>query len=192
MIIADKDYDKVYTQAIMLITMNFFFPYYAVMSADDGKDVVMKGITQGACDYLIKPIRIEAIKNIWQHVVRKRRNEFRDLEQSVSAEDNDQHRKQLEEGDYSSSANEGSRRCLKKRKYVKEEEDEGENREDSSTMKKPRVVWTTELHKQFVSAVNQLSLESKDPSFGFVDLVGTLGLFVCIEYMGIEYIGIHG
>ncbi|KAK9933897.1 hypothetical protein M0R45_021069 [Rubus argutus] len=44
-----------------------------MMSADDGKSVVMKGVTHGACDYLIKPVRIEALKNIWQHVVRKKK-----------------------------------------------------------------------------------------------------------------------
>ncbi|KAK8492331.1 hypothetical protein V6N13_035184 [Hibiscus sabdariffa] len=30
----------------------------------DRKHVVMKGVTHGACDYLIKPVRIEALKNI--------------------------------------------------------------------------------------------------------------------------------
>ncbi|PPS16771.1 hypothetical protein GOBAR_AA03776 [Gossypium barbadense] len=56
-----------------------------MMSADDGKNVVMKGVTHGACDYLIKPVRIEALKNIWQHVVRKRKNEWKDFEQSGKA-----------------------------------------------------------------------------------------------------------
>ncbi|XP_077236771.1 two-component response regulator ARR10-like [Tasmannia lanceolata] len=32
---------------------------------------VMKGIMHGACDYLMKPVRIEELKNIWQHVIRK-------------------------------------------------------------------------------------------------------------------------
>lgn len=155
----------------MFYSNNLYFPpYNAVMSADDGKDVVMKGVTHGACDYLIKPVRIEAIKNIWQHVVRKRRNELKDLEQSGSAEDSDRHRKQLEDSDYASSANEGSWRYSKKRKDSRDEEDEGEDREDSSTLKKPRVVWTAELHQQFVAAVNQLSIDSKDPLFGNVDL----------------------
>ncbi|KAG2726410.1 hypothetical protein I3760_01G111500 [Carya illinoinensis] len=54
-----------------------------LMSADGEKNVVMKGVTHGACDYLIKPVRMEALKNIWQHVVRKRRNEWRELEQSA-------------------------------------------------------------------------------------------------------------
>ncbi|KAJ6351695.1 hypothetical protein OIU78_007572 [Salix suchowensis] len=79
-----------------------------MMSADDGKNVVMKGVTHGACDYLIKPIRIEALKNIWQHVVRKRKNEWKDLEQPGSVkEGGDRQQKQPEDADFSSSANDG-------------------------------------------------------------------------------------
>ena len=32
----------------------------------------MKGITHGACDYLLKPVRLEELRNIWQHVVRRK------------------------------------------------------------------------------------------------------------------------
>ena len=46
-----------------------------LMSADEGKHVVMKGVTLGACDYLIKSIGIKALKNIWHHMVRKRKDE---------------------------------------------------------------------------------------------------------------------
>ncbi|XP_044508779.1 two-component response regulator ARR2-like isoform X2 [Mangifera indica] len=79
-----------------------------MMSADDSKNLVMKGVTHGACDYLIKPVRIEALKNIWQHVVRKRKNEWKDIEQSGSVEEGgDRQPKPSEEPDYSSSGNEG-------------------------------------------------------------------------------------
>lgn len=128
------------------------------MSADDEKTVVMKGVTHGACDYLIKPVRMEALKNIWQHVVRKRKNEWKDLESSGS-EEGERHKKQGEDADYSSSVNEGSWQNLKRRK---DEEDEVEDRDDSSTLKKPRVVWSVELHQQFVAAVNQLGIDSKN------------------------------
>lgn len=129
------------------------------MSADDSKHVVMKGVTHGACDYLIKPVRIEALKNIWQHVVRKRKHEWKDkdFEQSGSVEEGDRQVKPLEDVDYSSSANEGNWKSSKKRK---EEEDEPEDKDDTSSLKKPRVVWSVELHQQFVAAVNQLGIDS--------------------------------
>ncbi|XP_010548971.1 PREDICTED: two-component response regulator ARR1-like [Tarenaya hassleriana] len=58
-----------------------------MMSADDSKNVVLKGVTHGAVDYLIKPVRMEALKNIWQHVVRKRRYELNLPEHSGSIEE---------------------------------------------------------------------------------------------------------
>ena len=135
------------------------------MSVDDGKNVVMKGVTHGACDYLIKPVRIEALKNIWQHVVRKRKNEWKDLEQSGCIDDVvDRQQKTNEDADYSSSANEGSWKNSKRRK---EDVEDLEERDDSSTLKKPRVVWSVELHQQFMAAVNQLGIDSMDFSLIF-------------------------
>ncbi|PHU18492.1 Two-component response regulator ARR14 [Capsicum chinense] len=145
-----------------------------MMSADDSKDVVMKGVTHGACDYLIKPVRIEALKNIWQHVIRKKKHEWKDkdFEQSTNVEDGDQHQKPPEDVDYSSSANEGNWKSSKRRK---EEEDETEERDDTSTLKKPRVVWSVELHQQFVQAVNQLGIDKAVPK-KILELMNVPGL----------------
>ncbi|GFZ13934.1 response regulator 2 [Actinidia rufa] len=143
-----------------------------MMSADDSKSVVMKGVTHGACDYLIKPVRIEALRNIWQHVVRKRKHEWKDLEQSGSIEDGDREQKPSEDADFSSSANEGSWRNSKRRK---DEEDQAEERDDSSTLKKPRVVWSVELHQQFVAAVNQLGIDKAVPK-KILELMNVPGL----------------
>ncbi|XP_073300753.1 two-component response regulator ARR2-like isoform X2 [Primulina huaijiensis] len=135
-----------------------------MMSADDSKNVVMKGVTHGACDYLIKPVRMEALKNIWQHVVRKKKNEWRDkdLEQSESAGDGTMLQKPSEDVEYSPSSNEGNWKSVNKRKE-KDEEDGGEYRDEASTLKKPRVVWSVELHQQFVTAVNQLGIDKAVP-----------------------------
>ncbi|CAA3017345.1 two-component response regulator ARR2 isoform X1 [Olea europaea subsp. europaea] len=145
-----------------------------MMSADDGKKVVMKGITHGAVDYLIKPVRIEALKNIWQHVVRKNKDEYKgkDCEQTGSVEDGEQQQKPPEDAEYSSSANEGNWKNSKKRK---DEEDEAEERDDTSSLKKPRVVWSVELHQQFVTAVNHLGLDKAVPK-KILELMNVPGL----------------
>ncbi|KAG2721353.1 hypothetical protein I3760_02G078500 [Carya illinoinensis] len=143
-----------------------------MMSADDGKHVVMKGVTHGACDYLIKPVRIEALKTIWQHVVRKRKNEWKELDQSGSVEDGDRQQKPSDEVEYSSSANEGTWKSSKKRK---DEEEDTEDRDDTSTLKKPRVVWSVELHQQFVAAVNQLGIDKAVPK-KILELMNVPGL----------------
>ncbi|KAJ4718646.1 Two-component response regulator [Melia azedarach] len=59
-----------------------------IISFDERVIVVMKGIHHEAYDYLIKPIREDELKNIWQHVIRKKWNGNKEIEHSGSFEDN--------------------------------------------------------------------------------------------------------
>ncbi|MFQ6645694.1 hypothetical protein Gotur_019571 [Gossypium turneri] len=43
-----------------------------VLSAHGHTKLVKKGITHGTCDYLLKPVCIDELKNIWQHVVHRK------------------------------------------------------------------------------------------------------------------------
>ncbi|XP_010428494.1 PREDICTED: two-component response regulator ARR1-like [Camelina sativa] len=64
-----------------------------LMSVDDSKSVVLKGVTHGAVDYLIKPVRMEALKNIWQHVVRRKRSVHSgSIEETGDRQQQQQHR----------------------------------------------------------------------------------------------------
>lgn len=166
-----------------------FWLVFLVMSADDSKHVVMKGVTHGACDYLIKPVRIEALKNIWQHVVRKKQHELKDkdLEQSGSVEEGERQLKTYEDTDCSHSANEGNWKNSKKRKD--EEEDELEDRDDTSALKKPRVVWSVELHQQFVTAVNQLGIDSMNLSLPSLSVFASV--LVDLSLYNVYYVSIH-
>lgn len=149
-----------------------------MMSADGRTSAVMRGIRHGACDYLIKPIREEELKNIWQHVVRKKWNENKEHEHSGSLEDNDRHKRGGEDAEYASSVNEGAEGILKgqKKRRDSKDEDDGElENEDPSTSKKPRVVWSVELHQQFVSAVNQLGIDKAVPK-RILELMNVPGL----------------
>lgn len=133
----------------------------------------MQGITHGACDYLLKPVRLEELKNIWQHVVRRKFGN-RERNGNAGTDDSDfdklpnsnQPYAQGQNGQNSSSDNSG--RYSKKRKDqndIEEEdgEDNGVENEDAdpTTQKKPRVVWSVELHRKFVAAVNQLGIDSE-------------------------------
>lgn len=109
------------------------------MSFDDSKKSVMKTIKLGACDYMIKPLHEDRLRNMWTHVVRKSMNENK-MRKKIgnSLEDDNQNSKFV-----FSSSDEISR----------EVDNAGES-------KKSRVVWTTELHGIFVKAVNQIGLAS--------------------------------
>lgn len=43
------------------------------MSSNGETTTVLRGVTHGAVDFLIKPVRIEELRNVWQHVVRRKR-----------------------------------------------------------------------------------------------------------------------
>lgn len=41
------------------------------MSSYDSLDIVFRCLSKGAADYLVKPVRKNELKNLWQHVWRK-------------------------------------------------------------------------------------------------------------------------
>ncbi|KAJ0978534.1 hypothetical protein J5N97_014008 [Dioscorea zingiberensis] len=130
-----------------------------MISGDDGKDVVMKGVIHGAVDYILKPVRFEAVKIIWQHVVRKYQQNEKGLERVRCVEE-----KKLDEyGDNPSSENDEIWKNGKRRKDENDEVEEVDQQEDPSSQKKPRVVWSADLHQKFVSAVNELGVDKAVP-----------------------------
>ena len=142
----------------------------AVLSVNGETKSVMKGITHGACDYLLKPVRIEELRNIWQHVVRRKFSKrersnldiYKDLNKPPSADSCHGHNQIV------GGASDQSGRVSKKRKEMhSDEEDDGDDNDfqegdEPSAAKKPRVVWSVELHRKFVAAVNQLGIDSKN------------------------------
>ncbi|XP_073140806.1 two-component response regulator ORR21 [Henckelia pumila] len=149
-----------------------------MISADGRTDLVMRGIRHGACDYLIKPIRDEELKNIWQHVVRKRWNGNKEPEHSDSLEDSDQIKRAGDDADYCSSVNEGGDGVLKsqkKRRETKDDDSSELDNDDPTMSKKPRVVWSVDLHQQFVTAVNQLGIDKAVPK-RILELMNVPGL----------------
>ena len=118
--------------------------WHAVLSVDCDKKAVMKGINHGACDYLVKPVHTNELKNIWQHVESRRNSE---AIRHISRDDDDDQRSQL---GTAAKSNDGANTDENK-----------ESRQASTTQKKLRVGWTIELHTKFMEAINQIGLYSK-------------------------------
>ena len=135
-----------------------------MLSVNDDPRMMMKGITHGACFYLLKPVRVEDLKNIWQHVIRRKKVDSKEQKKTNNQDKPD-----------SGSCNElvspvtensdQNAKPTKKRKDQDEDDDEdlehGHDYEDPSSQKKPRVVWSPELHRKFISAIDQLGIDSK-------------------------------
>ncbi|KAG4934116.1 hypothetical protein JHK87_048118 [Glycine soja] len=137
-----------------------------MLSVNDDPKMVMKGITHGACDYLLKPVRIEELQNIWQHVIRRKKIDSKEQNKT-----SDYDKTNSDSGNGRGSAATGNSdqngKPSKKRKDQDEDDDEendtDHDNEDPSTQKKPRVVWSVELHRKFVSAVNLLGIDKAVP-----------------------------
>lgn len=135
-----------------------------LLSANSDPKLVMKGITHGACDYLFKPVRLDELRNVWQHVIRKK------VESKYQPKlNNNQDKSNHGSGDPNGELN-------RKRKDDDEDfVDNGNDDDESSTQKKLRVVWSIELHRKFVAAVNQLGIDKAVPK-RVLDLMNVEGL----------------
>nr|BBK07877.1 algal B-type response regulator [Coccomyxa sp. KJ] len=122
-----------------------------MMSSNGETNVVLRGVTHGAVDFLIKPVRVEELRNVWQHVVRRKRDQAKDSRDISDEEGTD----------------DGKPRD-KKRK-------ERRDSDDGVSAKKARVVWSVEMHQQFVQAVNQLGIDKAVPK-RILDLMNVDGL----------------
>nr|QSD99770.1 MYB family transcription factor [Melilotus albus] len=133
-----------------------------MMSVDGETSRVMKGVQHGACDYLLKPIRMKELRNIWQHVFRKRIHEVRDFENFESFESMHLMRNGSELSEEGNMFALEDMTSTKKRKDVDSKHDDKEFL-DSSSSKKARVVWSVDLHQKFVKAVNQIGFDKVGP-----------------------------
>ncbi|KAK3418948.1 hypothetical protein EUGRSUZ_H04694 [Eucalyptus grandis] len=133
-----------------------------MMSVDGETSRVKKGVQHGACDYLPKPMRMKELRNIWQHVFRKRVHEIRDIESHEGLEDLQVTKSGydwLDDGHF--YRGEDTSTPGKKRKDLENKHDEKDLTDPSSSTKKARVVWSVDLHQKFVRAVNQIGYDGK-------------------------------
>lgn len=144
------------------------------------KVVAEQALINGACFFLQKPISDNDLRNLWQHVYRKRwwSANVRDSDTgsvdslSESQESGDERTTESEQ-----VSNEGSiekRKCKRKIDYEQihslgkspieeeeEEEDGNETREKGSNLEKRQYMkWTPDLHFKFTEAIRKLGDKS--------------------------------
>lgn len=130
---------------------------YTVMSVDARAEVMMKGIREGACYFLHKPINIDLLRNLWIHVVWRKLSNDKEMKRSNS--DSEKGKAPLvfdSRSPVDRATNKGIRiddgSNIGKMKQVQEQDD------DPIIPKKRRVIWTPELNQKFEQAVEQLGI----------------------------------
>ncbi|GJU75925.1 response regulator 12 [Tanacetum coccineum] len=143
-----------------------------MLSADSDPKLVMEGINHGACYYLVKPVHLEELRNVWQHVIRKK---VESKSQPKSNNNQDKSNQGGEGGQEAGSGDPNGKFNRKRKDENADSEDNGNEDDESSTQKKPRVVWSIDLHRKFVAAVNSLGIEKAVPK-RILDLMNVEGL----------------
>ena len=119
-----------------------------------------KWMRNGACDYLIKPIRPEDLRLIYKYLVKKM--ELRGITVAEEAEEKAAAEKSSSVGD--STIRSPNRR---KRNMLQTDEEDPDHNRDSAT-KKRRVVWDDYLNGKFLDAVNSLGNNGESRTLGFI------------------------
>ncbi|KAF8379413.1 hypothetical protein HHK36_028848 [Tetracentron sinense] len=133
-----------------------------MMSANDKENVMLRGLECGAILYLLKPVSLNDLKNLWQYAIAAKKVKRMEVEQTGSVRGELSGKISEEDMECESSVNEGNwKQQDYKRKISKEmDENQEEDEDDSTTQKKTRVVWTSGLHNQFLEAIEHLGLDA--------------------------------
>ncbi|CAN1196484.1 Two-component response regulator ARR1 [Linum perenne] len=162
-------------------------------SSDDDQRLVMESVLREASDYLVKPVSMNSLKIIWQHVVRKRRSNGRkdstnfrllpsqSLTQPVTKTSSNISPVEQSENCTVDNQNNGAAEISStpslKKSNDDEENDSSEGAAAATTTKgKKRMIWTDDLHEKFLRAINYLCPSNVVPT----------KILECMQKMGVE------
>lgn len=161
------------------------------MSADCDMNVAVRGLECGACYYFVKPISIHEIKNIWQHLIRKKKIDNKEIGQIGSVgkvEVENTSKKALEDGECASTVHEGSsEKHYKRKNQAKENEDGSDDSEEHRVQRQPRIRWHL-LHEHFASLVNLIGIDSKLKTLSSIYLLVSKNLSFAIGYIILTFL----
>ncbi|GAB4830027.1 hypothetical protein Ancab_019671 [Ancistrocladus abbreviatus] len=130
-----------------------------LMSSEDGEEAIKEAIGSGACEYLVKPIRIEDVRHLWKHAYRmQKKNVLNGVVEQSAGFSNE---KGASDGEHTSDGE-----CNKCSKRCKSKQFGGVLHDDDAPIparKKQRVIWISDLHDKFVAAVEQFGISKAVP-----------------------------
>ncbi|WVZ79401.1 hypothetical protein U9M48_026981 [Paspalum notatum var. saurae] len=130
-----------------------------MLSANNETETMMKGIMHGACDYLVKPVRLEQLRGIWTHVMKSNKTE-----------------QKLQHGDEDKCEKDGANHTRKySKKNKKDVSGVDADMENKSTQKRQRIQWSAPLHQKFVEAFNLIGMDRAVPK-KILELMNVEGL----------------
>lgn len=121
----------------------FVFIHNIVMSADDKENDMLGCLFKGAAFYLVKPVTMNDIRNLWQFTFMKKTDRTMASEELSSI----------------SSEHDTESQIISKRARREEQKEMEKDVDNSSVLKKPKLIWTEELHNRFLQAIRVLGID---------------------------------
>ncbi|XP_059599029.1 two-component response regulator ARR2-like [Vitis vinifera] len=143
-----------------------------IMSADAEEDAMLRSLNKGATYYMMKPVEMGSIKNLWQYVFLNRRD--KQLQKTgqkggVQVESLGENESDVDAGSaLISNGKHGYQEPTTDTVETDKDDDDEEDTLTSPIRKKAKLTWTTELHDKFLLAIGELGLDSKTHKFLFL------------------------
>lgn len=141
-------------------------------SANCDVNVAMKGLEHGALYYLMKPVSMSEVRNIWQHIIRKTKKEKIDIEEMSSLGETKQIESSSEENDKPDAAAGGGTsvdqvelETKKRKKGALGVKIDAKGKKVKTAERKARILWDAALHNKFVKAIDQIGIDRKITHF---------------------------
>lgn len=134
------------------------------MSANCDVSVAMKGLEHGACYYIMKPVSMGEVKNLWQHIIRKHREDKGTEEMGTLGEIKQMGSSSEDSGYKNAAASRGSSGD----QYLSKQQRRNKcafgvkiDAKGKKKTKRRRVIWNTKLHQKFLNAIDQIGIDRK-------------------------------
>ncbi|XP_044492959.1 two-component response regulator ARR2-like isoform X2 [Mangifera indica] len=108
---------------------------------------VVSCLFKGAAFYLVKPVTMNDIRNLWQFTFMKKTDRTMASEELSSI----------------SSEHDTESQIISKRARREEQKEMEKDVDNSSVLKKPKLIWTEELHNRFLQAIRVLGIDGAHP-----------------------------
>ncbi|KAJ8631145.1 hypothetical protein MRB53_024468 [Persea americana] len=139
-------------------------------SANCDVNVAMRGLEHGALYYLMKPVSMSEVRNIWQHIIRKSKEEKNDIEEMSSLGETKQKESSSEENDKTdaaagsgTSADQVELEPKKRKKGDLGVKTDAKGKKVKTAERKARILWDAVLHNKFVKAIDQIGIDRAVP-----------------------------
>ncbi|XP_018720289.2 putative two-component response regulator ARR13 [Eucalyptus grandis] len=143
-----------------------------IMSGDDRQTIILESLEGGAAFYIVKPLRPDDLKNVWQYCIARKKGKAVLIEEEAASDSTSApvceriiHEDVNIPVQPLNLEKEGSSQEPNGKKRSREEKDENDEGIDYSLIppRKTKVVWTTGLHDLFLHAINYIGLDKAVP-----------------------------